>query len=115
VLLASEQKCPSDQERGADCSYRLARKPTSAELRIRNYRVPDQGPDEGRGKEVYSVTYQERQTPRRGVAGWSRTRWLVLAAVVIAIVVVVLLVLLHGGGSGGGAGGGGGGGGGSWG
>jgi hypothetical protein len=54
------------------------------------------------------VAYQEQQTRRQGVGGWSRGRWLVLAGVVLAIAVIVLLVLYAGGGSGGGGGGGGG-------
>jgi hypothetical protein len=53
------------------------------------------------------MAFEQRQTDRSGVGGWSRTRWLVLAGVVIAIAVVVLLVLYAGGGSGGGGGGGG--------
>jgi len=48
------------------------------------------------------VAYQEQQTRRSGVGGWSRTRWLVLVAIAIAVAVVVLLVLYSGGGSGGG-------------
>jgi preprotein translocase subunit SecG len=52
------------------------------------------------------VALQEPHTHRQGVGGWSRGRWLALAAVVIAIAVVVLLVLYAGGGSGGGGGGG---------
>lgn len=62
---------------------------------------------DSRPKEVGLMTYQERQTHRHGVGGWSRTRWLVLAAVLVAVAVVVLLVLYAGGGSGGGGGGGG--------
>ena len=52
------------------------------------------------------MAYQQQETRRHGVGGWSRTRWLVLAGIVIAIAVVVLLVLYMGGGSGGGGGGG---------
>ena len=31
------------------------------------------------------MAYQEQQTQRRAVGGWSRARWLLLAVVVIAI------------------------------
>jgi hypothetical protein len=39
--------------------------------------------------------------------GWSRTRWLVLAAVLAAIVVAIVLLIVYSGGGGGGGGGGG--------
>ena len=50
------------------------------------------------------MAYEQQQTRKSGVKGWSRTRWLVLAAVVIAIAVAGLLVSM-GGHSGGGGGG----------
>ena len=53
------------------------------------------------------MAFQDRQTQKRRVGGWSRTRWLVLAGVVVAIVVVVLVVSMGGGGGGAGGGGGG--------
>lgn len=49
---------------------------------------------------------RDPQIQRRGIRGWSRTRWLVLAGAVLAIVVVVLVISMGGGGSGGGGGGG---------
>jgi hypothetical protein len=53
------------------------------------------------------ATFHERETQRRGLGSWSRTRWLIVAVVLAAIAVaVVLLVLYTGGGSGGGGGGG---------
>jgi hypothetical protein len=53
------------------------------------------------------ATFQERQTGRRGIGSWSRTRWLVLTIVLAAIAVAILLIILYtGGGSGGGGGGG---------
>ena len=52
------------------------------------------------------VAYQERQTERHGLGGWSRIRWLVLTAVVIAIAVGIVLIVLYSGGGGGGGGGG---------
>jgi uncharacterized membrane-anchored protein YitT (DUF2179 family) len=57
------------------------------------------------GKEWLMATFREEQAqPRRG---WSRTRWLVLAAIAVAVVVaVVLLIVYSGGGSSGGGGGG---------
>ena len=48
------------------------------------------------------VAYQERQTERHGLGGWSRIRWLVLTAVVIAIAVGIVLIVLYSGGGGGG-------------
>jgi hypothetical protein len=57
-------------------------------------------------KEVFSMAYQEQETRRRGVGGWSRGRWLFVAGAVVVIAVIVLLVLYAGGGSGGGGGGG---------
>jgi len=53
------------------------------------------------------ATFQERQTERRGIGSWTRTRWLVLTIVLVAIAAAVVLVVLYtGGGSGGGGGGG---------
>lgn len=51
------------------------------------------------------MAYQEHESRRSGVGGWSRGRWLLIAGVVVAIAVIVLLVLYAGGGSGGGGGG----------
>ena len=48
------------------------------------------------------MAYQERQTERHGLGGWSRIRWLVLTAVVIAIAVGIVLIVLYSGGGGGG-------------
>jgi hypothetical protein len=49
------------------------------------------------------ATFQERQTERRGIGSWSRTRWLVLTIVLLAIAAAVILIVLYtGGGSGGG-------------
>ena len=45
------------------------------------------------------------QIQRRGMRGWSRTRWLVMAGAVLAIVAVVLVISMGGSGSGGGGGG----------
>ena len=51
------------------------------------------------------ATFREEQRQTRG--GWSRTRWLVLAAIAVGVVVaVVLLIVYSGGGSSGGGGGG---------
>ena len=56
-------------------------------------------------KGVLMATFREEQTRSRG--GWSRTRWMVLAAIAVAVIVaIVLLVVYSGGGSSGGGGGG---------
>jgi hypothetical protein len=50
--------------------------------------------------EVNVVAYQQR-TQQGGVGGWSRTRWIVLAAVLVAVAVAFILALTYsGGGSG---------------
>jgi preprotein translocase subunit SecG len=51
------------------------------------------------------MTYQERQTGRRG---WSTARWLVIGAGVVIVAIVVVLLVAHGGSGGSGGGGGGG-------
>lgn len=51
------------------------------------------------------MAYQEQQTHRRGLGGWSLTRWLVVLGVVAIVAVVVLMVLYMGGGGSGGGGG----------
>jgi hypothetical protein len=43
------------------------------------------------------VAYQQQHTH----AGWSRTRWIVVAAVVVAVAVVIVLALTYSGGGGG--------------
>jgi anti-sigma-K factor RskA len=50
------------------------------------------------------ATFREEQTRPRG--GWSRTRWLVLAAIAIAVVLAVVLLIVYSGGGGSGGGGG---------
>jgi hypothetical protein len=50
------------------------------------------------------VAYQQHQTREHGVGGWSRARWIVIAAVVVAVAVVVVVALAFSGGSGGSAG-----------
>jgi hypothetical protein len=54
------------------------------------------------------VAYQEQQSQRHGVGGWSRSRWLIVALVMLAIAAGIVLIVLYtgGGGSGGGGGGG---------
>jgi hypothetical protein len=47
------------------------------------------------------VAYQQH-TQQRSAGGWSRTRWIVLAAVLLAVALGVILVLTYSGGSGGG-------------
>jgi hypothetical protein len=44
--------------------------------------------------------------PERRPGGWSRTRWLLVAAVAIAIAVAIVLVVVYSGGGGGEGGGG---------
>jgi hypothetical protein len=53
------------------------------------------------------TTFREQQSERSRLRSWSRTRWLVLAAVLIAVVVAIVLILTYTGGSSGGGGGGG--------
>jgi hypothetical protein len=50
------------------------------------------------------VAYQQHHTPQHSAGGWSRTRWIVLAAVLVALAVAVVLMLAYSGGGGGGAG-----------
>ena len=57
------------------------------------------------GKEWLVATFREEQ--RQARSEWSRTRWLVLAAIAVAVVLaVILLIVYSGGGSSGGGGGG---------
>lgn len=48
------------------------------------------------------MAYQQHHTHQHGLAGWSRTRWIVLAAVLVAVALAVILVLTYSGGGGGG-------------
>ena len=48
------------------------------------------------------VAYQQHPAQRHGVGGWSRTRWIVLAALLVAVAVAIILALSYSGGSGGG-------------
>lgn len=53
-------------------------------------------------------TYRDSPSQTTGLRSWSRTRWLVLAAIALAIVVAIVMIVLYTGGSGGSSGGGGG-------
>jgi UDP-N-acetylmuramyl pentapeptide phosphotransferase/UDP-N-acetylglucosamine-1-phosphate transferase len=57
----------------------------------------------GARKEWLMATFHDEQMR----TGWSRTRWIVLAAIALAIVVAVVLVLVYSGGGGSSGGGGG--------
>ena len=46
------------------------------------------------------MAYQQH-TQQHGVGGWSRTRWIVLAAVLVAVAVALILILTYSGGGGG--------------
>jgi hypothetical protein len=57
----------------------------------------------GRGQDSSGgdvVAYQQHHS-QQGVGSWSRTRWIVLAAVVLAVAVAVILALTYSGGGGG--------------
>jgi len=50
------------------------------------------------------ATFREEHARTRG--GWSRTRWLVLAAIAVGVIVAVVLLIVFAGGGGSGGGGG---------
>ena len=49
------------------------------------------------------MAYQQHHTDHRGIGGWSRTRWIVAAAVLVALAVGIVLALAYSGGGGGGS------------
>jgi hypothetical protein len=56
---------------------------------------------EGSGGDV--LAYEQHHTDHRGIGGWSRTRWIVAAAVLVALFVGVVIALAYSGGGGGGS------------
>jgi len=50
------------------------------------------------------VAYQHNHTREHGAGGWSRTRWIVTAALIAGLAVVVIVALAYSGGGGGGSG-----------